>query len=110
MRLVSNHEIVPEVLNDGLAANRGNHGAGKSASLIILMTMAHSIKVITKEQKHLRLVQARETVGHDGEGLVELLGRYEIPFVSGIGMDCGRRILQKSLAQGKGRYGSRDWD
>lgn len=110
MRLVSKQHLVQQSLSEGLATSDGR-GTGNSASIFILMTMAHSIQVIMKEQSHLGLVQARavETRGQDNEDLMELLGRYEITFVSGIG-NLGRRALQKSLADGKGRYGSRDWD
>jgi len=112
MRLVSDQQIVLDSLNDGLA-NVDVRRAGKSASLIILMTMVHSIKVIMKEQKHLGQIRANtvEMGGIWGGEFSEILGRYELSFLSGIGIgDFERRDLQKSLAEGKGRYGGRAWD
>jgi len=115
MRLVSNQQLVHRGSDGGLA-ERAIRGAGNSPSLVILMTMAHSIKFIMKEQKHLRRVttkpRATQTLGagHDGDQTTEMLGRYNISFVSGIG-DMGEHLLEKSSAGTKGRYWSQDyWD
>jgi len=48
-------------------------------------------------------------IRHGGDEFKELLGHYELSFLSGIA-DFGRCDPQKSLAEDKGCLGSRDWD
>jgi len=107
---VSEQQIVPRGLDSGLAA--GDLRRGREADRlwkIKLMTLAHTIRIITKQQRHerstRRVVEETHTTIPDGDDLTELLGRYEISFISGIG-DWGKRISGKSWVEGKGRYGS----
>jgi len=96
MRLASKQQSVQRDLNNGLVASDSLE-AGNSSSLALL-TVAHSIQVIMKEQEQLR------TMGFSDEGVE--LECYDIPMASSIGGDMAwdGDLLQKSMADGKGRY------